>query len=224
MPKVLIIEDQQQLLSNIAKTLQESGYSTESAHSLADATRLFGPAIDLVILDLMLPDGNGLDWLQKVRASGSKTPVLILTARDDIPDRVRGLDAGADDYLTKPFALDELLARLRALTRRNADHDASQLTVGTITVDLIARTAVRDGQPLVLQNRQFELLVFLMRHANTVVTRNMIATELWRQTTATWTNVIEVHINQLRKQLDGSGRPPVLHTIRGRGYLLGDLP
>ena len=181
-------------------------------------------AIGLVVLDLMLPDGNGLDWLAALRQAGNRTPVLILTARDSIPDRVAGLDQGADDYLVKPFALDELLARIRALLRRDAHPGAAALTVGGLSVDLLARVATRDAQPLELQNRQFELLVYLMRHANQVVTREMIARDVWKESTTTWTNVIEVHINQLRKQLDRAGQPALLHTVRGQGYLLGDRP
>lgn len=224
MPHVLVIEDESRLLRSITRTLEESGYHTSSAQTLADATRLFTPSVDLVVLDLMLPDGNGLDWLANVRAANHRTPVLILTARDAVSDRVAGLDTGADDYLVKPFSLDELLARLRALLRRDASPASNLLSVGSLTVDLLSRTAARDGVPLELQNRQLELLIFLMRHANEVVSREMIARDVWKEPTATWTNVIEVHITQLRKQLDGAGRPAILHTVRGRGYLLGDAP
>ena len=224
MPLILIIEDEPRLLRSLTRTLEESEYSTTSARTLTEASRLFSAQVDLVVLDLMLPDGNGLDWLAGIRGANHRTPVLILTARDAISDRVTGLDAGADDYLVKPFSLDELLARLRALLRRDARPASNQLSVGTLTVDLLNRTATRDGKTLELQNRQLELLIFLMRHANEVVTREMIAREVWQETTATWTNVIEVHITQLRKQLEGSGRPALLHTVRGRGYLLGDAP
>jgi DNA-binding response OmpR family regulator len=224
MPHVLVIEDEPRLLRSVTRTLEESEYSTASAQTLAEATQLFSPSVDLVILDLMLPDGNGLDWLAEIRAANHRTPVLILTARDAVSDRVAGLDTGADDYLVKPFSLDELLARLRALLRRDASPASNLLSVGSLTVDLLTRVATRDGEPLDLQNRQLELLILLMRHANEVVSREMIAREVWKEPTATWTNVIEVHIAQLRKQLERPGRPAILHTVRRRGYLLGDAP
>ena len=172
----------------------------------------------------MLPDGNGLDWLSELRAANNRTPVLILTAKDSVQDRVAGLDSGADDYLVKPFALDELLARVRALLRRVANPSLALLTFADISVDLLSRTAMRASQPLELQNRQLELLVYLMRNANKVVTREMIARDVWKEPTATWTNVIEVHINQLRKKLEGPGRPTILRTVRGEGYQLGESP
>ena len=219
-----MIEDQPRLLGSISRTLEESGYAVSPVQTLSDATREFDPTVDVVVLDLMLPDGNGLDWLAGICAANHRTPVLILTARDSIPDRIAGLDTGADDYLVKPFSLDELLARLRALLRRDASPASNLLSVGSLTADLLARSASRNAQPLELQNRQFELLIYLMRHANEIVTREMITRDVWKEPTATWTNVIEVHINQLRKQLDGPSRPPILHTVRGRGYVLGDLP
>lgn len=224
MSRILVIEDEVRLARSIVRTLEESGYTAVAAPSLTEARQVFDDQVDLVVLDLMLPDGSGLTWLQELRTVNATFPVIILTARDAIPDRVAGLDAGADDYLIKPFSLDELLARIRARLRSSPVSTPNQLTVGPITADLITRTAARDGQPLVLQNRQFEFLVFLMRHANQIVDRQMIARDVWKEPTATWTNVIEVHITQLRKQLERAGCPPILHTVRGRGYVLGDLP
>jgi DNA-binding response OmpR family regulator len=182
------------------------------------------PTVDLVVLDLMLPDGSGLNWLSELRAAGDGTPVLILTARDSLEDRVAGLDTGADDYLVKPFALDELMARIRALLRRNTQTGRSLLLFGDLAVDLVSRTAHRGAQAIPLQNRQLELLAYLISHANHVVTREMIARDVWKESTATWTNVIEVQINQLRKKLELSGTPAILHTVRGQGYMLGELP
>lgn len=224
MSHILIIEDELRLLRSVVRTLEESGYTTSSALSLAAANQFLVPSVDLVVLDLMLPDGSGLDWLSQRRAEGCRTPVLILTARDAVPDRVAGLNSGADDYLVKPFSLDELLARIRAQLRRDANPSSHLLSVGPLTVNLLTRMATRDGIPLELQNRQLELLLLLMRNANEVVSREMIAREVWKEPTATWTNVIEVHVTQLRKQLEGNGRPPILHTVRGRGYVLGDAP
>lgn len=224
MPRILVIEDQPNLLRSIARTLKESSFEPLTADSLQAARNLISPDVDLVLLDLMLPDGSGLEWLGELRAVSYRPPVLILTARDAIVDRVAGLDAGADDYLVKPFAFDELLARIRALLRRETSEQQTVLTVGDLRVNLLDRTARRGSFDLELQNRQFELLVFLMRHANQVVTREMIAEAVWNEETATWTNVISVHVNQLRKKLDCPGHPSLLHTIRGQGYLLGDAP
>ncbi len=224
MPVILVIEDHPKLLRSVVKTLDEAGYETLAVGTLAAATQAMSSAVGIVVLDLMLPDGDGLVWLSELRARGNRTPCLILTARDTIPDRVAGLDRGADDYLVKPFALDELLARIRALHRRQENPSAAVLTVGDLSVDLLARTAIRGGIALELQNRQFELLVYLLRHANQIVTRQMISQDVWKESTTTWTNVIEVHVNQLRKQLERSGGPSLLHTVRGKGYLLGDAP
>jgi DNA-binding response OmpR family regulator len=222
-PQILVVEDQPRLLRNLTRILTEAGFVSLPAEALEAADHLMSPAIDLVLLDLMLPDGNGLEWLIRLRETFPQLPVLVLTARDAISDRVAGLDAGADDYLVKPFAFDELLARIRALLRRTA-RPTTQLCVGDLTVDLLSRTAMRRAQTIELQNRQIELLIFLMRHAHQVVSREMIAKHVWKEPTATWTNVIEVHVNQLRKKLEQPGCPAILHTIRGQGYLLGDVP
>jgi DNA-binding response OmpR family regulator len=224
MSRILVIEDQKHLLRSITQTLRESGYDAEGAETLEAADQCMTPAIDLVVLDLMLPDGSGLDWLLRLRAAGVTTPVLVLTARDAIEDRVAGLDTGADDYLVKPFALNELMARIRALLRRDTYGSRPILTWGELAVDLVSRTAHRGTESLALQNRQLELLAYLVSHANQIVTREMIARDVWKEPTATWTNVIEVQINQLRKKLELPGRPPLLHTVRGQGYLLGDAP
>ena len=222
MSRILIIEDHPNLLRSISQALHESGFEAIPAATLQAATSIFSSEIDLVILDLMLPDGNGLDWLAKLRANRNAVPVLVLTARDSIRDRVEGLDQGADDYLIKPFALDELLARVRALLRREDRSASSSLSVGDLQVDLVTRSVFRGKRTIELQARQFELLVFLMMHAGQIVTREMIAANVWKEPSATWTNVIEVHVNQLRKKLESLDRPAILHTVRGKGYRLGD--
>jgi DNA-binding response OmpR family regulator len=222
MARILVIEDQRNLLRSVTRALAEAGFEPLAAETLEAATRQISPQIDLVVLDLMLPDGSGLDWIVERRGLGDNTPILVLTARDSIEDRVAGLDAGADDYLVKPFALDELLARIRALLRRDAQTSRTQLSFNDLTVDLVARTARRGSRTISLQNRQLELLAYLMAHANQVVTREMIARDVWKESTATWTNVIEVQINQLRKKLEQPDQPAILHTVRGQGYLLGD--
>lgn len=224
MPQILVVEDQTNLLRSILRTLNEAGFQTESAETLTAATRLMSSHKDLVVLDLMLPDGSGLEWLKTLRAAGNRMPVLILTARDSIEDRVAGLDTGADDYLVKPFALDELLARIRALLRRDTRGTEREYSFRDLTVDLVARTVFRGSRAITMQNRQLELLAYLISHANQVVTRDMIARDVWKESTATWTNVIEVQINQLRKKIEEPDLPGLLHTVRGEGYILGDPP
>ena len=224
MPRVLVIDDQPNLLRSITAALRECEIDAVGAPTLQAADQLMMESFDAVVLDLMLPDGNGLDWLNRLRASGNQIPVMVLTARDSVSDRVKGLDNGADDYLVKPFALEELLARARALLRRESRDNATSLSAGDVHVDLLNRTVRRNNEEIDLQPRQFELLVYLMRHANETVTREMIAAAVWREPTTTWTNVIEVHINQLRKRLELPGREAILHTVRGKGYQLGDLP
>lgn len=224
MPQILVVEDQANLLRSIVRALNEDGYQAEPAETLSQASQQMSPDVDLVILDLMLPDGSGLTWLKALRSTGDRTPVLILTARDTIEDRVVGLDMGADDYLVKPFALDELLARIRALLRREKNPTEQRVTHNDLTVDLLTRTVQRAGRDIDLQNRQLELLAYLISHANQVVSRDMIARDVWKEPTTTWTNVIEVQINQLRKKIEDPDLPPLLHTIRGEGYLLGEQP
>ncbi|MFO0976759.1 MAG: response regulator transcription factor [Planctomycetaceae bacterium] len=225
MSRVLVVEDQPHLLRSIVSATTEAGFVVVGASTLAEATDQLKTTPDIIILDIMLPDGNGLDWLRSRRNDRDDVPVLLLTARDSIDDRVRGLDSGADDYLVKPFSIDELLARLRALLRRRMPEsrsDAHVLQIQDIQVDLISRTVLRSGRSIELQPRQFELLVFLIQNRNQVVTREMIAASVWKQPDATWTNVIEVHINHLRRKLELPGCVPILQTIRGKGYRLGD--
>jgi two-component system copper resistance phosphate regulon response regulator CusR len=225
MSHVLVVEDQPNLLRSIIAATTEAGFVVNGASTLTEATERMSTGPNLVILDIMLPDGSGLDWLKSLRANANYVPVLLLTARDSIEDRVSGLDCGADDYLIKPFSIDELLARMRALLRRQSPetrNESLMLKFQDLQVDLMPRTVLRGERPIELQPRQFELLVFLIRNRNQIVTREMIAENVWKQTDATWTNVIEVHINQLRKKLESPDCPVILHTIRGKGYRLGD--
>jgi two-component system copper resistance phosphate regulon response regulator CusR len=222
MPRVLVVEDSQSLLNNLAKGLQEEGYEVIPASSVGEARLAFLQQPDLIVLDVMLPDGNGIDLLRESREDGISQPFLVLTARDSVTDRIKGLDAGADDYLVKPFSFNELLARIRALLRRPALGLQSVLKVEGLEVDLLRRTAFRDGRPLQLSNRQFELLVYLMRNAYSPVSKEMIARDVWMETTATWTNLIAVHIVQLRRKIERPGLPTILHTVRGHGYQLGN--
>ena len=221
MLKVLVVEDQPNLLRSVAQALSEAGFQSLTAGTLAEATVALRSGVDLMILDVMLPDGSGLEWLRSLRAEGNGTLVLMLTARDSVDDRIVGLETGADDYMVKPFALNELLARVRALLRRDMRQLATNLTVEDMTLDLLARTVRRGTVQLDLPQRQFELLAYLMKHPGETVSRQMIAEHVWKESSATWTNVIVVQVNQLRKKLHLEGLPPVLHTVRGRGYRIG---
>jgi len=221
MSKVLVVEDQPNLLRSVAQALSEAGFEALAAGTLSEAAVALRTDVDLIILDVMLPDGSGLEWLRRLREQGQPTLVLMLTARDSVDDRIAGLEMGADDYMVKPFALNELLARVRALLRRDLRQPATLLTVEDMTLDLLARTVRRGSVLLDLPQRQFELLAYLMKHPGETVSRQMIAEHVWKESSATWTNVIEVQVNQLRKKLHIDGLPPVLHTVRGRGYRIG---
>ncbi len=223
MTRILVVEDQRSLLRNLVRGLEEEGYEVVPAASVSEARAAIARQPDVLVLDLMLPDGSGVELLKQLRGEGLRQPILILTARDSVDDRVEGLDAGADDYLVKPFSFNELLARLRALLRRGSLEQQAILRVEGLEIDRLKRLATRNGLALELSNRQFELLSYLMQHANTVVNREMIARDVWRESTATWTNVIEVHIAQLRRKIERPEWPPLLHTIRGQGYLLGKM-
>lgn len=224
--RLLIVEDQLSLLASLKRGLEEEGFEVLTASSGSSGYSIIQrEPVDAVLLDLMLPDGDGISLLQRVREEDFQKPVLVITAKDSIADRVIGLDSGADDYLIKPFDFSELLARLRAVMRRSmgTTQDA-QLRYEDLVVDSLSRVATRNGQSLSLTQRQFELLEYLLQHKNTIVTREAIARDVWKAATATWTNVIEVQINQLRKKLGGPENLPVLHTVRGQGYQLGDEP
>jgi DNA-binding response OmpR family regulator len=224
MTRVLIVEDERSLLHNLVRGLQEEEYDVVPAASVGEAREAMAKPPDVLVLDLMLPDGSGLELLRQLRGEGFQQPILVLTARDSVDDRVEGLDAGADDYLVKPFSFDELLARLRAMLRRRSLEQQATLRVEGLEIDRLSRLATRDGRSLELSNREFELLSYLMQHAHAVVSKEMIARDVWRESTATWTNVIEVHIAHLRRKLERPEWPALLHTVRGQGYLLGKLP
>jgi len=222
---VLVVEDQMKLLQSLRKGLEEEGYEVLTAATGEEGYyhATTGP-IDAIVLDLMLPGRNGLEVLRDLRAQGFAKPILILTARDAVDDRVRGLDGGADDYLVKPFAFAELLARLRALLRRDVTGRELFLRADDLEMDLLARRVVRDGVEVELTRREFELLEYLLRHKNATVTREMIGRDVWKETTGILTNVIDVYITQLRKKVD---RPPgrqLIQTIRGVGFVMRDTP
>jgi DNA-binding response OmpR family regulator len=223
MPRVLIIEDQKRLLGSLERGLAEEGFEVLTAPTGEEGFYLASTrAPDVVVLDLMLPGRDGLQVLADLRAGGFSRAVLILTSRDAVEDRVRGLDAGADDYLVKPFAFAELVARVRALLRRNLGEREVLLRADTLEMDLLAHRVVRAGVEVELSNREFELLAYLLRHKNTTVTREMVGREVWKEPDGVLTNVIDVYINALRKKVEQPGQRQLIHTVRGVGYALRD--
>jgi DNA-binding response OmpR family regulator len=220
---VLVVEDQKKLLNSLRRGLVEEGYEVVTSPTGEDGYYHATTApFDAVVLDLMLPGRDGLQVLRDLRAHGFVKPVLILTSRDAVDDRVRGLDAGADDYLVKPFAFAELLARLRALFRRNVSDRELTLRADNLELDLVARRVVRGGVELELSQREFDLLAYLLRHRNTTVTRDMLGRDVWKEPDGVLTNVIEVCINSLRKKVERPDERQLIHTVRGVGYALRD--
>lgn len=223
--KILIVEDDPEISSMVREGLDEAGYFTTVCRDGERAMRLAtGGSFSLILLDIMIPSMDGIQVCASLRKAGVNTPILMLTARDAVNDRVTGLESGADDYLVKPFSFSELLARVRALLRRGSFEQQAVLRVEGLELDLLKRVASRNGMRLDLSNRQFELLSYLMQNADSVLTREMIARDVWKESTATWTNVIEVHIAQLRRKIERADWLPILHTVRGQGYLLGKMP
>lgn len=223
--RLLVVEDDVAIREFLDRSLTEAGYQVDAAPNAAEAERLGIEGIhDALIVDLNLPDMDGLDLIAKLRAQGSSAPVLILSARRSVDDRVRGLERGGDDYLTKPFALAELLARLRNLLRRSGQSatEATRLRVADLELDLIRREARRAGELLQLTPQEFSLLEYLCRNTERVVTRTMILDHVWRMRIDTATNVVDVHIYRLRSKVDADDRRPLIHTIRGVGYVLKD--
>jgi len=219
--RVLIVEDDRELGSQLQKGLREQGYTVDHAmHAGSGLTQALTGAYDLMIFDRMLPGGDGLDLLRQARAHGVISPVIFLTARGEVCDRIDGLDAGADDYLVKPFSFPELLARIRVAMRRGADQHANVLQIDDLRLDPVPRTVEHGGVKIELTAKEFALLHFLMRHAGHVVSRSMILEHVWDLTFDGMTNVVDVHINRLRKKIDRGRRKPLIHTLRGVGYAI----
>src|SRR5262245_22192841 len=218
--RVLVIEDDRKVASFIQTGLVQEGYAVDVLHDgsgAAEQARIVD--YDVVVLDLMLPGQSGFQVLRDIRARKASVPVLILTARDSIEERVTGLDSGADDYMVKPFALAELSARLRALLRRGAPHE-NVLRVGDLEMDTVRRSVKRAGRPIDLKPKEYSLLEFLMRNAERPVTKSLIIEHVWDIHFDTISNVVEVHINSLRNKIDRGFGGPLIHTIRGVGYIL----
>ncbi|HTH42063.1 MAG TPA: response regulator transcription factor [Terracidiphilus sp.] len=223
--RLLLVEDEIDIQSFLRRSLQEAGYQVEVASDGKSGERLaIDGSFDILIVDLGLPDQDGITLILHLRQLGVRAPVLILSARRSVDDRVRGLEQGGDDYLTKPFALAELLARLRNLLKRNspADRESTRLRVQDLELDLLRREATRGGKLLQLTQQEFVLLEYLCRNAGRVVTRSMILDEVWGMRIQPDTNVVDVHIYRLRGKVDGAGQPPLIRTMRGVGYVLKD--
>ena len=223
--RLLLVEDEPEIQSFLQQPLANAGYEVDVAKDGRTAIQLSsGNKYDVLIVDLGLPDQDGIDLILQLRRSGMSSPVLILSARRSVDDRVKGLEQGGDDYLTKPFALAELLARLRNLLRRNlaTSEEATRLRVLDLELDFISRKASRGEEVLNLSPQEFVLLTYLCRHAGRVVTRSMLLSEVWGMRIQPNTTVVDVHIYRLRGKVDTEGREPLIRTLRGIGYVLKD--
>lgn len=219
--RILVIEDDDEAAAYLLRGLTESGHEVDvAADGQRGLARATGGNFDAMIIDRMLPGVDGLAIVAELRAHNNETPVLIVSALGDVEDRVEGLRAGCDDYLSKPFAFSELLARLEALNRRRQSETETKLKVGDLEMDLLKRSVTRAGQPIELLPREFRLLEYLMRNAGHIVTRTMLLEKVWDHHFDPQTNVIDVHVSRLRQKIDRDFSPPLLHTVRGAGYSL----
>lgn len=219
--RILIVEDEKKVAGFIKKGLEEETYAVDVAYDGEEGLYLGTEGqYDLIILDIMLPKVDGLEILSQLRAQGNDVPILLLTAKDAIDDRVTGLNKGADDYLTKPFAFSELLARVRVLLRRGKAEVKTTLQIADLTLDLVGHKVDRGGDEIELTGKEYSLLEYFMRNQDKVLTRTMIAEHVWDYNFDTFTNVIDVYINHLRKKIDKGRQNKLLHTLRGVGYIM----
>jgi DNA-binding response OmpR family regulator len=222
--RILVIEDDRKVANFISSGLEQEGYAVDVLHEGTDAgAQALACDYDAVVLDLMLPGRSGFQVLRDIRARKATLPILILTAKDSLEERVAGLDSGADDYMVKPFALAELSARLRAVLRRGVARE-NTLRVGDLEMDTVRRLVRRAGRALDLKPKEYALLEFLMRHSDRPVTKSLIIEHVWNIHFDSVSNVVEVHINALRNKIDRGFDRPLIHTIRGVGYILTDAP
>ncbi len=221
--RILVVEDEKKVASFIKKGLEEDYYSVDVAMDGKEGTRLaLSEEYDLIILDIMLPFKDGISILKDIRAEKISTPVLMLTARDNVADKVLGLDSGADDYLAKPFAFDELLARVRALLRRNSIEKNTVLFAGELQLDTQTHKAFRNGDEIQLTVKEYSILEFLLRNKNRVISRTVLTEHVYDYHFDSDTNVIDVYINKLRNKIDKGFDNPILQTVRGVGYIIKD--
>jgi two-component system OmpR family response regulator len=220
--RILLVEDEVKMARAVRRGLEQEGYAVDAVAAGEDAMhRALEEDYDAIILDVMLPGRDGFAICRELRTKGRWAPVLMLTARDGVEDRVRGLDAGADDYLVKPFSFAELLARLRALVRRGAAERPTELATHDVVLDPAAHTVTREGEPIELSAREFELLEFLMRHSGEVVSRTRILEHVWDMNYEHFSNVVDVYVGYLRKKLEVPFDRPFIRTVRGVGYGVG---
>ena len=219
--RILVIEDEQKVADFIKRGLKEEGYSVDVACDGEEGYFLAKDnEYDVIILDLMLPKMDGITLCKKLRAEKITTPILMLTAKDSVKDKVIGLDSGANDYLTKPFSFEELLARIRVLLRKDRTATPTKLQIGDLILDLLTHKVSRAGKEISLTNKEYALLEYLMRNASSIITRTMISEHVWDINFDTFTNVIDVYVNYLRNKIDKGYKKKLIHTIRGRGYMI----
>ena len=224
--RILVVEDELKVAAAVREGLRGEGYDvTVETTGEAAFFRISTEPFELILLDLGLPGRDGLDVLRAMREAGVATPVLVLTARDTVGDRVQGLDSGADDYLVKPFAFAELLARIQAVLRRGRSAEPRRLAVGDLEIETAARKVTRGGAAVDLTAKEFDLLVHLARHARRVVSRDTLVREVWRETAASTTlnNIIDVHVSRLRRKIDREGLVKLIHTVRGVGFVVREV-
>lgn len=219
--RVLVVEDQRDMNLLIVRTLKKAGYSVDGCYDGVEALDyLAGADYDGIVLDVMMPRMDGYTLLERLRGKGLEVPVLLLSAKDTVEDRVRGLDLGADDYLIKPFSFDELLARIRVMTRQRAGNRSNFFTVGDLVVDTTRRTCQRGGEEILLHSKEYAILEYLIRSQGAVVSREQIEDRIWNYEYAGNSNNVDVYISRLRKKIDGDREDKLIHTIRGMGWTL----
>ncbi len=223
--RILLAEDEADLNKIITRKLTSDGYCVDSCYNGSEAIDFLETAdYDVVILDIMMPEVDGFGVLHHMRNTGNSVPVLFLTAKDSIADRVKGLDSGADDYLTKPFSFEELAARIRVMTRKRFDIAANMLEVGDLTLDTVSHTVKRGEKEITLSTKEYNLLEYLMLNRGIVLSREKIEDHIWNFEYEGGTNVVDVYISYLRKKIDGNCQDKLIHTVRGRGYMIKEKP
>ncbi len=221
--RIAFAEDDRQLRKSVSRGLVEAGYTVDQAGTGAQVLALVADhEYDAIVLDILIPEPNGIDVCRTIRASGNRAPILMLTALDAVEQRIAGLDAGADDYLTKPFDYGELLARLRAITRRHGEPAPQRLAVGDLVIDTARREVVRGGRPIHLTTREYAFLVYMVQHRDRVVMREELLRAVWDGSSSTYSNVLDVYAARLRRKIDEDGSASLLSTVRGVGFMLGE--
>ncbi len=223
--RILVVEDERKTASFVRKALQAEGFAVDTCGNGDEALALVqSTPFDVMVLDIMLPGRDGLSVVRQLRKSQNTTPVLLLSARGEVNERVEGLDAGADDYLPKPFELAELIARVRALTRRGGENKSTLLRVADLTLDTLTREARRGGEAITLTTREYRLLEYLMRSGGRLCGRMMILEKVWDYDFDPGTNLVDVYVRRLREKIDAGAQPKLLHTVRGSGYVMKEMP